>query len=264
MIVRHKDGIGAFGGGEQLSRGGLGGAVVEIAIGAGVKGLASGGEAGAKARLAIDLGRGTGETGDIGDALVAERTEIVGEGLAAGEVVRGDRGQVLVLMRAVEQDHGDAGGGTAGGQFGRHRDRCHDDAIDLIIHDLADDLIDVHAGLRGEEDQDVVADLLQFGRQAFDHLGVEVVFKVGHHQPDDAAFAGFERAGQHVGPIAKLGCGGAHLLGRLDADRGAGREDPADGGLADAGESRNLQRCDFLSGQLQSPPEVGSGAHTIG
>ena len=181
--------------------------------------------------------------------MVAEGAEVIGQRLAACVVVRGDRAEVLVGMAAVEQHHRKARRLAALGEVGRQRHRGEDDTVDLVVHDLGHDLVDVVDVDRGEKDEDVVADLLQLTREAFDHLGVEVVFKVGDDEADDAGLAGLHRAGQDVRAVAQLFGGRADLIGGLFRDRGAGGEDAADGGLADARECRHFQRC-YLFGHV--------------
>ena len=50
----------------------------------------------------------------------------------------------------------------------------------------------------------MIAVKLQFGRQLFQRLGIELVVQISDHKPDDAAAARHHGAGQRIWPIAKF------------------------------------------------------------
>ena len=90
MVIGDKDRIGAFGCGEQFARGGLCGAVIKISFSAGEQVLPGLRQPGAKARFPVNLRGSAGKARHIGDALVAERAQIVSQRFASGKIVRGD------------------------------------------------------------------------------------------------------------------------------------------------------------------------------
>ena len=211
--------------------------MLEVADPAGEKLLPRRREAFAEAELPVALGRGALEPGDVGDPLVAERHEQIGQRPAARAVVGRHAAEARIVLIAVEEHDRNAEGLALLGEHRGHRHRGQHDAVDLIVEDLLEDALDVSDGRRGHEDQDVVALLLQRDRQALHHLGIEVVLEIGDHEADDPAAPGDQRPGQNIRAIAQFGGRAADLLDRVLGGRSAGREDARHRRLADPGPS---------------------------
>ena len=219
--------------------------VVEIAGDTGVaSGVAETGELALHRRVA-------GRADQKADAFVARLTQVT---------VRGDRGGVVVgrharhrwhaapvgRHRAIDRDEADAAAcdlvvdrviGADVGVAPRH----HDHAGDATFDQRVEVVVLGRADRRGAAQDAQVATRQQARLDGLDELGKDRIVELRHDQPDDA---GARRVVQRLGGVAQfrqhpqhtVACGIAHTLLAV--------HDAADGGLADAGERRDVLEAD--------------------
>jgi hypothetical protein len=193
-----------------------------------------------EAKGAVAAGGGVLPAGEVGDAAMPAGDEMLCDSACAAAVVGHDGGKIGVVLVAVEEHDRDARGLAPAGEAGRDRRRPHEYAVDLIVDQGVEHVVDRLAVRRGEEDQDVVAARPERLREDLEHERVELVVEMGHDQPDQPAASDDERAGERIRAIAENRGGLQNLGAGLGGDGRAGREGAADRRLADASKTGHV------------------------
>jgi len=108
---------------------------------------------------------------------------------SAGVIVRNRADFTVFGLTTLEQDHWHPHGATARGQIRGERDRCQDEAIDLIIEDLIDDGARVARLRASHEHQDVISLFLKRPRERLEDLRVKVIVEIADNEAYHPALA---------------------------------------------------------------------------
>jgi hypothetical protein len=129
--------------------------------------------------------------------------------------------------------------GHAHGELGRG----HDYTVDLILQHAHHHGIGVEIRPR-HEGEDLASLLLQPFAEGMQHAHIEGIFEIADDQGDDIGPLGGEAAGNGIRHVVELARGFEDFLLRLLRDVGTAAEGARDGGLRDAGKSRDIEGGD--------------------
>jgi hypothetical protein len=141
---------------------------------------------------------------------------------ATGDVVRRDRARWARLGGSVKKDDRQACGGTLLCHHGRKGRRSHDQAVDLILQDLGQELVGIQRV--SAKQQQVVSVPPKLLRKTLHDNRVGLVLEIGNHPSDNAGPPGDQGACDGIRSVTELACGFEHLSANLRGQGSSERE----------------------------------------